>query len=386
MSSFYRFILIVALILLLADCRGRLPTQPFPGLEETMPLPGSPTPTLLSPLPSTTPSMEATSVAALPSTALSPSPTSSSMQEPTLVPDPLRFVFPTPGPQPESAWRPPLYPVPWVPTPHDHFYFSRPIAADEINSPSQNYRYGGEFFADEVHTGVDIPADLGTPVLAAGPGKVIWAGYGVYRGGFDPNDPYGLAVVIRHDFGYQDQDLYTVYGHLEQVDVAEGEHVEMGQPLGLVGQTGHVTGPHLHFEIRLGLNSFYSTRNPELWVAPPQGWGVLAGQIMDSNHKLVTKLPIIVTSLATNENWFGCSYGPEAINGDAYYRENMTIGDLPAGRYRIRIDYVGYNYVQEVLIYPGQVSYFYFAGRYGIDIDPPPGESEQFVPTLTVIP
>ncbi len=330
--------------------------------------------------------MAATSVAALLPTTSSPGPTAPAVGNPTPAPDPLRFVFPTPGPQPESAWRPPLYPVPWVPTPHDHFYFSRPIAANELNSPSQNYRYGGEFFADEVHTGVDIPAELGTPVLAAGDGKVIWAGYGVYRGGFDPNDPYGLAVVIRHDFGYHNLDLYTVYGHLEQVDVEEGQHVTRGQQLGLVGQTGHVTGPHLHFEVRLDQNSYYTTRNPELWVAPPQGWGVLAGQIMDSSRQLVTKLPIIVTSIATNDNWFGRSYGPLAVNGDEYYRENMTVGDLPAGQYRIRIDYAGRNYSQEIMIYPGLVSYFYFTGRYGISVDPPPGANEQFVPTLTLVP
>jgi murein DD-endopeptidase MepM/ murein hydrolase activator NlpD len=48
----------------------------------------------------------------------------------------------------------------------------------------------------------------GTPVIAAGSGKVIWAGYGVYRGGYDKTDPYGLAVTIRHDFGYQNQTLY----------------------------------------------------------------------------------------------------------------------------------------------------------------------------------
>ena len=291
---------------------------------------------------------------------------------PTLVPDPLRFVFPTPAPAPVSAWRPPLYPVPWAPTINDHFYFTRPIAADEINWPSQNYRYGGEFFEDVIHTGVDIPAPEGTPILAAGPGKVVWAGYGVYRGGNDPTDPYGLAVTIQHDFGYQDQHLYTVYGHMSEVDVVFGQHVETGARLGLVGKTGRVTGPHLHFEVRLGKNDYYSTRNPELWVAPPIGWGVLAGRIMDSNGQLVPKLPIIVTSLANNQNWFGRSYGLEAVNSDPYYQENLVIGDLPEGKYTLRIAYAGLYFTQEVEIQAGLVNYFYFYGKAGYKLGPPP--------------
>ncbi|NMC79962.1 MAG: M23 family metallopeptidase [Chloroflexi bacterium] len=118
--------------------------------------------------------------------------------------DVWRFTFPTPGPEPVSLWRPPLYPAPWALGPFDHFYFSRPIAADEVNWPLADYRYGGIFFGvDIVHTGVDITAPRGTPVLAAGPGKVVWAGYGLYLGNNNPGDPYGLAVTIRHDFGYQ---------------------------------------------------------------------------------------------------------------------------------------------------------------------------------------
>ena len=305
---------------------------------------------------------------ASPSLVVQASPTAPS---PTPLPDPLRFVFPTPVPEAVSAWRPPLYAVPWAPTLVDHFYFSRPIAADEINWPSQNYRYGGEFFEDVVHTGVDIPAPEGTPVLAAGSGKVIWAGYGVYRGGEDPNDPYGLAVTIRHDYGYQGQTLYTVYGHMQQIDVALGQYVKQGDPLGQVGETGRVTGPHLHFEVRLGKNDFLSTRNPELWIAPPMGWGVLAARVMDSSGKLVQGQQVIITSQATGQNWFARSYGPDSTNPDAYYQENLVVGDLPAGKYDIRLYYAGYNLVGEIEVLPGLVRYFYFYGLAGFDYSMP---------------
>jgi len=297
----------------------------------------------------------------------------SRVELPTPAPDPLRFVFPTVQAAPVSAWRPPLYPAPLALSPYDHFYFYRPIAADQINWPSQDYRYGGEFFQDIVHTGVDIPAPKGTPVLAAGSGKVIWAGYGVYRGGYDTSDPYGLAVTIRHDFGYQGQTLYSIYGHLADVDVIEGQIVKAGEMVGIVGETGKVTGPHLHFEVRVGDNSFFSTRNPELWIVPPIGWGVLAGQIMDSNSRLVEAQQVVITSSATGQNWFSKSYGSASpANPDPYYQENITIGDLPAGKYLIRLSYAGRNYAEEIRIAPGRVSYFYFYGRAGIVIAPPP--------------
>ena len=68
-------------------------------------------------------------------------------------------------------------------------------------------------------------------------------------------------------------------------NVTVGQFVSTGDQLGEVGDTGYTTGPHLHFEIRIGKNTYFHTRNPELWVAPSQGWGVLAGRIMDSSRK-----------------------------------------------------------------------------------------------------
>jgi len=82
-------------------------------------------------------------------------------------PVPFQFNLPPPGAEPVSGWRPPLYPIPWAVSSHDHFYFARPIAADNVNWPLAEYRYGGVFFAPNiVHTGVDIDAIEGTPILA----------------------------------------------------------------------------------------------------------------------------------------------------------------------------------------------------------------------------
>jgi murein DD-endopeptidase MepM/ murein hydrolase activator NlpD len=279
---------------------------------------------------------------------------------------PLSYTLPTPGTPPVSYWRPPLYEAPWALTPFDHFYFTRPIAADEVNWPLADYRYG-YFFpgTDIVHTGIDIGAPLGTPVYASASGKVVWAGYGLYYGNDDPDDPYGKAVTIAHDFSYNGDRLLTVYAHMDRVDVAVGQEVEAGTQLGIVGLTGFTTGPHLHFEVRLASNSFFRTRNPELWLTPPQGWGVLVGQLRKSDYNLINYQEVYVRNKETNQTWMVRTYGPSSVNKDDFYQENLVLSDLPAGDYLLYFDYLDINYKHEVSIYPGAVSYFTFRENIG---------------------
>jgi hypothetical protein len=87
------------------------------------------------------------------------------------------------------------------------------------------------------HAGLDYSADTGTPVVAANAGRVaLVADY------FFP----GRLVVLDHGLG-----LYTLYFHLEQAEVADGDRVERGQIIGRVGASGRATGPHLHFAAHL---------------------------------------------------------------------------------------------------------------------------------------
>ena len=95
--------------------------------------------------------------------------------------------------------------------------------------------FGGRGY--EFHTGQDIDAQTGDPVVAGAKGTVSFAG--VQNG-------YGNLVVIDHGGG-----LTTRYGHLSHIDVAQGQGVERGQFIGKVGSTGRSTGPHLHYEIRI---------------------------------------------------------------------------------------------------------------------------------------
>jgi murein DD-endopeptidase MepM/ murein hydrolase activator NlpD len=292
---------------------------------------------------------------------------------PTPQATPVRFVFPTPGLGPVSAWRPPPYPAPWALLARDHFLFARPIPSGNVNWAHPLYRYGNTYFGEQsVHTGIDLGADRGTPVLAAGPGEVVWAGYGLYRGSYDPNDPYGLAVAIRHDFGYQDQPLYTVYAHLAEVWVWMGQRVETGEEIGVVGETGHASGPHLHFEVRLGENRYFATRNPELWMVPPEGWGVLAGRVLGLDGVPLREYPIAVRSLETGRLWEVWTYAAATVHPDSVLRENFVLGDLPAGPYEISIELHDRCYSASLLVRPGQTNYIVFRGRRGFAVEPTP--------------
>jgi murein DD-endopeptidase MepM/ murein hydrolase activator NlpD len=98
------------------------------------------------------------------------------------------------------------------------------------------------------HSGVDIGAPMGAPVVAAGSGVIISAGW---LGG------YGKAIVIQHN-GIQQ----TLYGHLSEVFVQPGQRIERGTVIGQVGSTGNSTGPHLHFETRVATSDGWIAIDP----------------------------------------------------------------------------------------------------------------------------
>lgn len=89
------------------------------------------------------------------------------------------------------------------------------------------------------HEGVDFRAKPGTPVIAAQSGRVIYAGKRI-RG-------YGNMLVLKHEHG-----VATVYAHNSRLLVHEGQTLKKGQKIAVSGNTGRSTGPHLHFEVRIG--------------------------------------------------------------------------------------------------------------------------------------
>ena len=120
------------------------------------------------------------------------------------------------------------------------FLLARPVRGARISSRFTKRRFHPILKKWKAHLGVDYAARRGTPVVAAGSGKVIHAG----RLG-----AYGNLVKIRHDDGYE-----TRYAHLKSFrrGIKRGKYVKKGHTIGYVGSTGRSTGPHLHFELRKG--------------------------------------------------------------------------------------------------------------------------------------
>jgi murein DD-endopeptidase MepM/ murein hydrolase activator NlpD len=121
--------------------------------------------------------------------------------------------------------------------------------------PAAGARTGwfGEGRRSHRHTGIDFDGSTGDPVLAAGSGTVVHAGWAPsgYEG-------YGRMVLIDHGNGVQ-----TLYAHLSRLQVSVGQVVHPGDGIGAIGTTGNVTGSHLHFEVRVGGRPV----NPAHWVA-----------------------------------------------------------------------------------------------------------------------
>lgn len=121
---------------------------------------------------------------------------------------------------------------------------------------SQNYgetAYSTRFYKGQPHNGMDISAPLGTPIYAASDGRVVRTDHnGTYY-------QYGRYILIDHG-----NNLSTLYAHLSGYAVSVGQSVTKGQLIGYVGNTGFVTGPHLHFG---------------LYATPAGGWGTVNSKL-----------------------------------------------------------------------------------------------------------
>jgi murein DD-endopeptidase MepM/ murein hydrolase activator NlpD len=244
-----------------------------------------------------------------------------------------------------------------------HFLFQRPIGLTGKQSIERAYPYGSNQGGKlEVHHGVEFYNAQGTPVLAAADGKVVFAGNDQLTLLSWVTGYYGNVVVLEHHFPGFEQTFYTLYGHLFKLNVTTGQEVKAGEILGQVGATGTARGSHLHFEVRIAENNYKSNRNPELWLAPLPGTGVLAGRIVDAQGNLLKGN----VNLQRIENGVldplpagaveAYAHDAQRINADDTWQENFTLGELPAGEYRLTMVANGILYEQKVTLEAGRLT------------------------------
>ncbi len=283
--------------------------------------------------------------------------------------------------RPPTSWQPPplIPPISRDVLGRDHYYFRRPVDSSATNRGSFYYAYGSDGPENlwRIHTGIDMPNDIGQTVRAAGEGTVVWAGPG-----FQNSPSYGNVVMIEHTFGFQGRRLYTLYAHMSGVLTTPGQFVQAGDAIGLVGNTGRVSGPHVHFEVRLAeLNetdpaTYGETYNPVLWMASYVGTGVIAGRVTDASGREVMDADVTIRNWATGLNvdtttTYIFQNTAIDVNGDPVWQENFAVGDVPVGRYEVIASIGGEPVRRFVNVIEGTTSFVELSPG-----DPPTPETE----------
>ena len=292
----------------------------------------------------------------------------------------LNFDFtPAPEPQPTADAPPTPTPVPvalaagrlwsnFQPDPAGtHFWVSRPFSSSvsgQLASPSYQFgsTAGGRY---RIHHGMDISNPQGTPVRAAVEGVVAYAGWddpellGPYNGF------YGNAVVIRLDrklpVAGGEMNVYLLYGHLSEALVETGQRVTPDDIVGRVGMTGIAIGPHLHVEMRLGLNDYEHSVNPYLWVEPMDGGGAVAVRLLSEDGRT---WPGARLTLARFEGgravWarvIETYHNDELIGPDPAWGENGAMGSVPPGSYVLVGSVNGRQVRTDITVEPGKTTF-----------------------------
>jgi hypothetical protein len=251
-----------------------------------------------------------------------------------------------------------------------HTWFQRPISRNEQPFIDQTYRYGSTMGGNfQPHQGVEFNNPTGTPVEAIGSGVVVYAG---------PAEQGALTVVIKHDTMLTTPEgrfyIYSTYYHNSRLLVAVGQHVARGQEISRVGNTGRATNDHLHLEVhaspvdstRLIVDPEMRyppyTRNPELWIEPLPGTGVVAGQVWDSHGNPVQQARVYgIVKPEPQETPFSFAetYGPRN-HPDPFYREHFAVGDVPAGDYTLGTTIEGRKVFKRIHVEAGKVTWVEF--------------------------
>jgi murein DD-endopeptidase MepM/ murein hydrolase activator NlpD len=287
---------------------------------------------------------------------------------PTPFPSPTGVLVPEEGM--EIGFQPPPEQVPLSAHASDHFWLVRPVDASGNSASLFYYPFGSNGPTNDlrIHHGIDMPNPAGQPIHAAGPGTVVFAGNGgslIDTQNMDLYPSYGNVVVIQHDFGFRGQKIFTLYAHMAAILAQQGQYVEAGDIIGLIGGTGDVSGTHVHMEVRIGENKYFSVYNPLLWIAPYVGHGVVAGRVTGSDGSLLEDYTVTLSRrgrvVQTTTTYLKAKRPGQtsdwAVDPDPAWQENFVMGDVPEGDYDISVTIGGKNILKAINVTAGTTNF-----------------------------
>jgi murein DD-endopeptidase MepM/ murein hydrolase activator NlpD len=241
----------------------------------------------------------------------------------------------------------------------DHYWLGRPVREGGVVWTDKVYPYGSTRGGSlRVHHGVEFNVSQATEILAAAGGTVRVAGNDSLTAFGPTTNFYGNLVVIEHDFQFNGRAVFTLYAHLSHLFVTAGQVVKAQDVIALSGASGVADGPHLHFEVRLGENSYDTTRNPLLWLYPFPERGVVAGRVTWPDGSPVREAPISLRRIDASSAYAATTtYGGPSANGDDNWLENFVLDDVYAGYYELTVHNGEKKYKVEFWVYPYQTSF-----------------------------
>lgn len=260
-----------------------------------------------------------------------------------------------------TATPPPTFTPPALPQTQawEHYWLRRPVAEGGTVWTDKAYPYGSDRNgALRTHHGVEFNVPAGTPILAAASGRVVVAGPDLELRLGATSDFYGLVVVIELDTYLDGQAVYNLYGHLSEVNVAVGQQVQAQDVIALSGASGVADGPHLHFEVRVGENSYEATRNPLLWLYPFPDRGVVAGRVTWPNGVPAHNVPVSIRRIDAPSSYAATTtYASDSVNPDNTWNENFVLDDIAAGYYELSVGSSSDRVKVELWVYPYQTNF-----------------------------
>ncbi|HEU5209011.1 MAG TPA: peptidoglycan DD-metalloendopeptidase family protein [Longimicrobiales bacterium] len=254
-----------------------------------------------------------------------------------------------------------------APTASRRPWLRRPIADTGANPyVDQTYRYGSTMGGNfQQHQGVEFNNPAGTPVHAIADGTVAFAGEA---------EAGANVVAILHDTREGENYVFSTYYHNTELRVGTGARVRAGDVIATVGNTGRATNDHLHLEVHVAPTEDVSaivdpenrypphTVNPQLWIEPVAGTGVVVGRVLNGAGEPVAGARVhgLVVAYPTETPFsFAETYGDRA-HADPAYGENFAVGDVPAGSYLLGVTIDGQKVWRRVRVAAGQVTWVEF--------------------------